>query len=86
MEMGEECVVGVRSQWVGGGDPPPRKLKCVECWMVDWYLRWVDDRMVRSLLCAWMIEYVATTTATLHRTCLRHIPISAAPHDVIVRE
>ena len=40
-------------------------------------------------LCAWMTESVATTTAPLHRTCLRHIPISAAPttpHDVIVRE
>ena len=23
----------------------PRKLKFDECWMVDWYLRWVDDRI-----------------------------------------
>ena len=52
-------------------------------------IRWVDDRMMWGRLCAWMTESVATTTATLHRTCLRHIPISAAsttPHDVIVRE
>ena len=26
--------------------------------MVDWYLRWVDDLIVRSRLCAWMIESV----------------------------
>ena len=26
-------VVGVRSRWVGAGDPP-RKFKFVECWMV----------------------------------------------------
>ena len=26
--------------------------------MVDWCLAWVDDGMVRSLLCAWMIESV----------------------------
>ena len=36
----------------------PRKLKFDECWMVDWYLRWVDDLIVRSRLCAWMIESV----------------------------
>ena len=52
-------VVGVRSRWVGGGDPP-RKLKFDECWMVDWYLRWVDDLIVRSRLCAWMTESVTT--------------------------
>ena len=52
-------VVGVRSRWVGGGEPP-RKLKFVECWMVDWCLAWVDDGMGRSLLCAWMTESVAT--------------------------
>ena len=28
--------------------------------MVDWYLRWVDDGMMWGLLCAWMIESVAT--------------------------
>ena len=50
-------VVGVRSRWVGDGDPP-RKLNFVECWMVDWYLRWVDDLIVRSRLCAWMTESV----------------------------
>ena len=38
-------------------------------------IRWVDDRMMWGRLCAWMTESVATTTATLHRTCLRHIPI-----------
>ena len=32
-------------------------------------------RMMWGRLCAWMTESVATTTATLHRTCLRHIPI-----------
>ena len=52
-------VVGVRSQWVGGGDPL-EIWNFVECWMVDWYLRWVDDRIVRSRLCAWMIESVTT--------------------------
>ena len=26
--------------------------------MVDWCLAWVDDGMVRSLLCAWMVESV----------------------------
>ena len=28
--------------------------------MVDWYLRWVDDLIVRSRLCAWMTESVTT--------------------------
>ena len=28
--------------------------------MVDWYLRWVDDLIVRSRLGAWMTESVAT--------------------------
>ena len=28
--------------------------------MVDWYLVWVDDGIVRGRLCAWMIESVAT--------------------------
>ena len=50
-------VVGVRSRWVGGGDPP-RKLKFDECWMVDWYLVWVDDLMMWGRLCAWMTESV----------------------------
>ena len=38
----------------------PRKLKFDECWMVDWYLRWVDDRMMWGRLCVWMTESVAT--------------------------
>ena len=50
-------VVGVRSRWVGGGDPP-RKLKFDECWMVDWYFRCVDDRMMWGRVCAWMTESV----------------------------
>ena len=36
----------------------PRNLNFDECWMVDWYLRWVDDRMMWGRLCAWMIESV----------------------------
>ena len=52
-------VVGVRSRWVGGGDPL-EIWNFDECCMVDWYLRWVDDRIVRSRLCAWMTESVAT--------------------------
>ena len=28
--------------------------------MVDWYLRWVDDLIVRSRLWAWMTESVTT--------------------------
>ena len=52
-------VVGVRSRWVGGGDPP-RKLKFDECWMVDWYFRCVDDGMMWGRVCAWMTESVAT--------------------------
>ena len=54
-------VVGVRSRWVGGGDPLENgNLNFVECWMVDWYLRWVDDLIVRSRLWAWMTESVTT--------------------------
>ena len=45
------------NDWVGGGDPL-RKLKFDECWMVDWYLWWVDDGMMWGRLCAWMIESV----------------------------
>ena len=52
-------VVGVRSRWVGGGDPL-EIWNFDECWMVDWYLRWVDDRIVWSRLCAWMTESVTT--------------------------
>ena len=28
-------VVGMRSRWVGGGDPPPRKLKFEFCPVLD---------------------------------------------------
>ena len=28
--------------------------------MVDWYLWWVDDRMMWGRLCAWMTESVST--------------------------
>ena len=28
--------------------------------MVDWYLRWVDDRMMWGRLCAWMTESVTS--------------------------
>ena len=44
---------------VGGGDPF-EIWNFDECWMVDWYFRWVDDRMMWGRLCAWMTESVAT--------------------------
>ena len=45
---------------MGGRWLPLRNLNFDECWMVDWYLRCVDDRMMWGRLCAWMIESVAT--------------------------
>ena len=61
-------VVGVRSRWVGGGDPEEnRNLNCVECWMVDWYLRCVDDLIVRSRFCS--CSQVMLAASLLSRPC-----------------